>query len=333
MLRRKRILIHRTTVANLAWMSTLSPAADPPKSRPPSYMPVLLSGLATTALALFGVYWLDIHDPDFHIMGWYADFLIPVGALIVGAVAASGYGIASWVSGIKIVRALVWTVLFFQFCAYFGAQYIEYKQIDPVYRDTGEHIGFWKYFDLEARMFAWKQSDGSAGTPLGIWGYAFRGLEILGFAFGGMIVPAVMMANPYCEGCRRYMKYRSLGTVPGSVPERKIKKDDAAGQAAYQAEQQNAAASAQGLLGMLRQMAAEGRADDFRKAVEPLKVRGKAIFKLPVRYDLGLSACKGCGTGSLRIWQVSGRGKQIQRHELPRSEVSPGFSIAMLAKK
>ncbi|HWW03401.1 MAG TPA: hypothetical protein VNZ64_27105 [Candidatus Acidoferrum sp.] len=38
-----------------------------------SYSLVLISGLLTTALALFGVYLLDVKVEDFHIMGWYGN--------------------------------------------------------------------------------------------------------------------------------------------------------------------------------------------------------------------------------------------------------------------
>ena len=75
--------------------------ADQPVSSSPyppheerSRSPVLLCGLATTALALFGVYLLDAKTDDFHIMGWYANYILPVGAVIVGVAASSGYGIA-----------------------------------------------------------------------------------------------------------------------------------------------------------------------------------------------------------------------------------------------
>lgn len=311
-----------------------SAAPDPGNGKPPSYILVLISGLATTALTLFGVYWLQAHYPDVTFMGYYIDVIIPVGAIGVGIVAALGYGIASWVSGIKIVRGLCWAVIFFQVCAYCGAQYIEYKHADPVYRDTGRHVGFFTWFDFVTRSFVWKSQDSSGeGTHLGAWGYGCRAMEVIGFALGGLIVPAVLMKKPYCDNCRRYMKFRSLGTVPGSAPAKKIKKSDAAGKAAYEAEQQTAVASAQGLLEMLKQMAAGGRADDFRNAVTPLKIGGKAAMKLPIRYRLALSSCGKCAAGSLRIWQITGRGKQLKQVELPPSEASPEFVTAISAKR
>ncbi len=141
-----------------------------------SYLPVLLSGLTTTALTLLGIYVLDIKASDFHIMGWYANYVIPAGAIIVGIAASSGYGLASWFTGVKITRSLLWIVLVLQFTAYFAAQYIEFISLHLVHQDSGQPVGFFEYYDLVARSFAWKQSDGSMGQPLGAWGYFFRGL-------------------------------------------------------------------------------------------------------------------------------------------------------------
>jgi len=309
-----------------------STAPQPSQGNPPSYLLVLFAGLATTALTLFGVHWINVNYPDITVMGYYVEFIIPVGAIGVGIVAALGYGIVSWASGIKIVRGVCWAVIFFQVCAYCGAQYLEYKHAMTQYPQL--HWSFFEYFDRVTRLFVWKSTDSTGeGTHLGVWGYGCRALELIGFTLGGLIVPAVLMKKPYCDKCRRYMKYRSLGLVPGSAPEKKVKKADTAGQAAAKAEQEAALASAQGLLGMLRQMAAEGRADDFQNAVKPLKIGNKASLKLPVRYRLGMSSCGKCAAGSLRIWEVTGRGKQIKQTELPRTDASPEFVTGISAKK
>jgi hypothetical protein len=111
-------------------------------------------------------------------MGWYANYVIPAGAIIVGIAASSGYGLASWFTGVKITRSLLWIVLVLQFTAYFAAQYIEFIGLHLIHPDSGQPVGFFEYYDLVARTFAWKQSDGSMGQPLGAWGYFFRGLEV-----------------------------------------------------------------------------------------------------------------------------------------------------------
>ncbi len=56
-----------------------APNEDPVSRSGKPYFAVLMSGLFTTAATLAGVYWLGRNAEEFHIMGWYANYVIPVG--------------------------------------------------------------------------------------------------------------------------------------------------------------------------------------------------------------------------------------------------------------
>ena len=101
------------------------------------YFIVLVSGLFTSALALAGVYWLGKNSNDFHIMGWYANYVIPAGAMIVGIAAGSGYAVASWLTGSRISRGLLAAVLILQTTAYLTAEYVEYRDVMDGLRQRG----------------------------------------------------------------------------------------------------------------------------------------------------------------------------------------------------
>lgn len=290
-----------------------------------SYSLVLLSGLVTTALALLGVYLLDTRTDDFHIMGWYADYVIPIGALIVGVVASSGYGLGSWFSGIKITRSLLGMVLTLQLVAYFGALYIEFRSLHLIHRRDGTPVGFFEYYDLTARSFAWKDDKGGQGEPLGVWGYAFRGLEVIGFVAGGLIVPAVMRKAPYCPACQRYMRSRQIGVLPAAVPVRKVKKSDAAGLEAYQTEKEQALEKGKRTWEQLRQLALESKAADFQKVLAELEPSKKATAKLPLRLVLKLVSCGRCQSGWLQCSLLSVKGRNVTQTEVGRAEVLPEF--------
>ena len=289
------------------------------------YGSVLFCGLATTAFALFGVYLLDRSATDFHIMGWYANYILPIGALIVGVAASSGYGLASWFSGVKISRALLWMVLGLQLLAYFSAQYIEFKSLHLTHRASGAPVGFFEYYDMVARAFAWKQDNGQSGEPLGMWGYAFRGLEMLGFVGGGLIIPAVMRKAPYCQACQRYMRTQQITLFPGSVPARKVKKSDAAAMSAYAAEQQQAFDKGKQTWESLRQLAADVKAPEFKTKLAELESGKKAAAKLPQRFSLKLVRCKRCASGWLHVHLLTGQGKQLKQTEFARLDVTPEF--------
>jgi hypothetical protein len=286
---------------------------------------VLLCGLATTAVALFGVYILDRVTEDFHIMGWYANYILPVGAIIVGVAASSGYGLASWFSGIKITRGLLWSVLGLQLLAYFVAQYIEFSGMHLVHRSTGQRVGFLEYFDLMARSFSWKQDNGQQGQPLGVWGYAFRLLEIAGFAGGGLIIPAVMRSVPYCQSCQRYMRTKQLVVFPGSVPARKVKKSDTAATAAYEAEQLKAYEDGKQTWEKLKENATNARGTEFRTKLTELESGTKPAMKLPRRFSLKLVCCKRCSSGWLQVHELTGQGKQLKTADFGRLDLTAEF--------
>lgn len=285
---------------------------------------VLGSGLATTALALVGVYLLTTNTDDFNIMGWYANYALPIGALIVGFVAASGYGIASWVTGQKITRSLLWTVLALQVAAYFAGQYIEFHSMGLQYQD-GTPVSFLAYFDFAARAFAWQQKDGSTGDPLGVWGYAFRLLEIVGFCGGSLAVPLILRAVPYCESCQSYMKTKEAGLLPASVPSRRVKKSDGTAQAAYDVERQEALQRGGAMTAAIAERAAAGDVDGYRALLAEHAPEKKQIEKLPARIALSIVRCPKCSGGFLKTMMRTGHGKQLQQNEIGRHELTPTF--------
>jgi len=285
---------------------------------------VLLSGLATTALALVGVYLLSTNVDDFNIMGWYANYVLPIGPLIVGFVAASGYGIASWVTGQKITRNLLWTVLALQVAAYFVGQYIEFHSLGLQYND-GTPVSFFTYFDFAARSFSWQQKDGSAGSPLGLWGYGLRLLEIAGFCGGSLAVPLMLRAVPYCESCQSYMKTKEAGLLPSSAPSRRIKKSDATAQASYEIEQQEAWKRGGELTAAIAERAAAGDVGGYRALLAEHAPRKREIDKLPVRIALSVVRCPKCSGGFLKMMTRAGHGKQMKQEEIGRQELTPTF--------
>jgi hypothetical protein len=287
-------------------------------------LPVLGAGLVTTALALLGVWAANQSSDDFNIMGWYGYYVIPAGALLVGLVAGSGYGISSWLTGVRISRNLLLAVLLLQVTGYFVAQYIEFRHLVSAY--GGGDVGFFEFFDLTTRSFAFKGRDGSPGDALGGWGYVFRLLEIAGFAFGGMIAPLILRAKPYCETCQVYMRTTNLGLLPAGITPQKIKKKDAEGRARF--KQDHEAAWEKGMLSLeeLRRAATEGKTSRFNEILEAHQLNQKEIGKLTTRISVSLSACPSCHAGLLTAVQLNGQGDKIVRENLGSSEVNPGLA-------
>jgi hypothetical protein len=317
-------------------MSQVSPSVSVPSSgdsvreglgRAP--LLVLGAGVATTALALFSVWWLDNNTTDFHVMGWYGDYVIPAGALLVGMLAGSGYGVASYLTGFRIRRGMLLAVLALQLSGYAAAQYLEFRSLTregPIVDADGQALSFTRYYHLQAVSFAW-DDHGKRGEPLGGWGYFFVGLGVLGFALGGVLAPAALMKMPYCERCSLYMKTRTLALVPASAKRRRISKKDAAAQAAFAEEQKRAESTAATLLEQTSTLAARGDALGVKSALSTYPARGpeaRRVNGLPARLRIGLVRCRQCSSGHLQPSMITGQGRGIRVKALERLALPPG---------
>ncbi len=299
---------------------------------------VILSGIVTTFLALAGVYWTNQQTDDFQIMGWYANYVIPLGAIIVGLIAGSGYALASWFMGVRATRAMLLMILGLQTCGYVAAEYVEYHDVrrameerGMVMRSTGELPTFLEYYHDKAMSFAWKPKNATeAVSPMGAGGYFFVLLGAVGFIVSGLIAPAGLRAIPFCPTCERYMSRKILGRVPASVPVRKVKKKDIEGTAAY--EQEQAVAAEAGLQAIARLESAV-TADDVQAFQTELAIYdSKAAGKLPQRIEVGLAWCSSCGQGHLRPALQTGQGKQLKTVALPTTPASRAFVNGVLGE-
>ncbi|HEX9952819.1 MAG TPA: hypothetical protein VGB53_13685 [Rubricoccaceae bacterium] len=282
-------------------------------------LPVLVGGALTTVLTLMVSYWLSVRF-GFNAMGLYGWYVLPIGAFLVGLLAGSGYGIVSWGTGFRIGRNTLWIVLALQILAYAGAQVAEYQAL----ASTGMPLpAFGPYFDVITRDIRFEDDEGVVGQPLGAWGYGVRGLELLGFVGGALLIPTGIRSKPYCETCGRYMKTRQLGMLPASVKERRMwrKPDDE--KAAYAADQETAFAQGQTVHDGLFALAGAGNAPAFADAVRLMKDSTKDAGKLPTRLVVHLSACPTCRLGMLSSQVMRVQGRHVSTSFLASAPVAP----------
>jgi hypothetical protein len=229
---------------------------------------------------------------------------------------------------------LLLAVVLFQFSAYFLAQYLEYENLVALH-PVLTRLGFSRYFDVMTQSFAWKQAGGQTGAPLGMWGYAFKALEVAGFTFGGLVLPAVLYRHPYCEACGIYMRRRQVAVIPASVSPKELKKINKQAQSPEEkavAAAMPAAADEHGLttLGTLRTLAEGQDVPAFRAALSELAGERKAAGKLPRRLTVTVCGCKRCSAGRLEASLLSGQGKQLKTQKLPESPISPAAVASIL---
>ena len=271
---------------------------------------VVACGSFTTLLALAAVFALARSGTN--VMGWYANYILPAGAILVGALAASGYGFAAWGLGLKMSRKLILSIIAELALAYLIAQYEQFTRSVP----EGSGIGFFDWFDAMTRSFAW-DNHGKPGEPFGLWGYGMRLLEIAGFVAGGALVPLLLKAKPYCDPCKSYLRTRSLGVTPaGSEVSLFGRYDKAEAQLAYD--------QAVGRVNLFLAALREGHRDELHRflSTHAPKSESRAAHKRNARMVLNLSRCPRCADGFVNVVLVQGQGNHISQAEIARQPLS-----------
>lgn len=295
---------------------------------------VLVAGLVTTVLALAGVWALSVYA-DENVMGWYANYVLPVGAVLVGAVASTGFGLASWLGGARISGRLLAAVALCLVAGYWAAKWVEFRVAFPAGAtfDDGTPAGFLDWYDLVTRSFAWKDRRGELGAPLGAWGYLLRAGEIAGFACGGLIAPFALRRVPYCASCAVYMRQPVVAIVPAGVKPRRISKKDAAGRAAHEAEAREAYARGEAAVARMLAASQAGDAAAFAAAVaEGGPLSGKRTAeKLTARLHVRVVHCRRCAAGELRIALATGQGQNLKTEPVQAETLMRGVAPRLLA--
>jgi len=297
-------------------------------SSPTLSLPVLIGGLLTTALALAGVWWLAHNADDFNVMNWYAWFILPIGPLLVGLVAGSGYGLASWFTSFRVGKATLAVVVVLQLGAYVLAQYIDYLEIVQTY--SAFPPSFVQFFDEVTRSISFESDDFDSTGPLGAWGYGIRLLEALGFIGGALMILSGLRGQEYCEACGQYMKSNAIVSIPASAPGKagvfagKAKK--AAHAEASETAFQSAATIHDALFAHVEQGNARGFSDTVQRIVASGELaKGKPLKGVPRFFAVTLTSCPNCRQGTVFSLLRTINGRDVHDEPVSSLPVSPEF--------
>ena len=292
----------------------------PAKHKKTSLM-IVLAGITTSVITLFIVNYVSSFKNGIYLMGYYLDYVIPVGALGVGLVAGSGYGIASLLKGFKVNLFTLILILCLQITVYFMAKYIEFNQLN-INMDSESLIDFFHYYDVQVRSFAFDRSiGGEKGTPLGLLGYAINTLEILGFTLGALTPLLILYFKPYCENCRVYMKTTILCFIPAGVIPKKIKSKDQAGNEAYILEQKTELEKGNKKLEEIKEFIALNDSSNLISEIERIAKEKKNALKLTKMIKLELIACKKCGCGYMQPSLIHDINEKLKVEKLSKIKI------------
>jgi hypothetical protein len=159
-------------------------------------------GFITSWATARGLVYLE-QEHEISIYGWLYMFVIPIGAILSGFVAATGYWIGARLVHHRPSKSILWNMVLVSVLTFF----MIHEQGHELAVKRGYQKGITSYIQEVTESISYssrRSSDRSPGTPLGKLGYGVVALEILGFSFGAFGVFGVLRSRQYCEGCNKY---------------------------------------------------------------------------------------------------------------------------------
>jgi hypothetical protein len=241
---------------------------------------VLLVALqASTGRALFGYNW------------W---LILPVGAIVSGIVAGSGYYLGCHLVQCRPGRFTLAGILGIAIATFFLIYFLQYPK-DNTFTSFGSFLGYALTHPTPHPAIRNVLSGDSPGEyPMGPLAYLAGITQILGFAFGGFMFYATLREEPYCEGCGRYFKE--------AEPQRRFLADTAA---------------ADNFIHVAHDSIEHGRYQELLEMYPTLgAAREEPASKVLTRLEL--SQCKGCGATLLHF---TAQRKQVQERQTRWTEM------------
>lgn len=172
---------------------------------------VVLAGIATSAATAIAVTIISAAT-DYDLLSLMAN-VFPVGAMVCGAVAASGYYFgAKWLQS-PPTKGLALQMMMVAACTQLLIYVLEYQVAEADGVRAANVLSFGEYLDLTLTRGHVLLSDrgrevdmGAAGSD----GYFYAGLELIGLIVGGCWVFFALLRQPTCPVCEKYL--RTLAT-------------------------------------------------------------------------------------------------------------------------
>jgi hypothetical protein len=173
---------------------------------------VTLFGVTTTVLTAMGLVYMELRY-DCAIYGFVYGFVIPFGAFLSGLVAASGYYAGSKLLSFRPGRGVLLNMVAVSGGNFFFIYWLEYKYLTVDGEPISKWISYRDYLIYTLSHTSVTLDQFTRDTVvLGLWGYAYAALLIVGFAFGGYCIYKLVRSAPYCEECGFYLKKKGKQT-------------------------------------------------------------------------------------------------------------------------
>lgn len=166
---------------------------------------VALAGLITSLLTAIVVAAVD-YSTGINIFTFALWFIIPVGALVCGCAAASGYYFGAKYLQQRPTRILLVQMVLIATFTQILIYWFEYKSLVIDGAHVDQFIPFWRYVDvsLTSARLTVSHMPGFPSPEIGSLGYVLAVLDLIGFQVGGWYVYIMLGDQPTCGKCNKY---------------------------------------------------------------------------------------------------------------------------------
>jgi hypothetical protein len=168
---------------------------------------VALGGLATSVVTAILVTVIN-NLTGFSLFTFSLWFIIPVGAIFCGGVAASGYYVASFLLHQRPTKLLLLQMAVITALTQLLIYYLEYATFDVDGVPASQLVSFTEYMDISLTRAHY--SIGRAAQidtgEIGDTGYWLALLQFIGFMLGGVFLYFYLAARPFCERCGKFFR-------------------------------------------------------------------------------------------------------------------------------
>jgi hypothetical protein len=173
---------------------------------------VAACGAATSVLTAVLLWWID-RSTGFALYTFTVWLVVPAGAVLAGLAAASGYYAGARLIHVRPTAALRLWAVGISIGTFFLVHWLGYAVADDEGVRAADVVSFGGYLDAVLRSSSFEfrlETTALAETgELGALGYVAAGLQIVGFALGGLVMPQLLAGIPFCRPCGRYMASRA----------------------------------------------------------------------------------------------------------------------------
>ena len=165
----------------------------------------LFGVLTTVATTLFFV--VIVQQFDYALYTLMLVYVIPTGAILAGAMAASGYYLGSVLTDSKPAGGIALNMGLAGLSAYLMIDYLPFYLLEIDGQSASKTYSFWFSLDYGIRHTPiWPNSAFRIDEPGMIIGYGFALLQLAGFVAGGLAVYGLLSSKSYCDACACYRK-------------------------------------------------------------------------------------------------------------------------------